>query len=104
MYTEWSRTELHVAASTCLEHLRITAERFDLFENAMVWVQYPGTNTTSSCLNHCNRFSHCCAILSEEIKKQRNRRFAGLATCRFGTSAMLSDSISSLVTDENTRE
>ena len=29
------------AASTCLERLRITAEQFHLFENAMVWVLTP---------------------------------------------------------------
>ena len=49
------------------------------------------------------------------LKKEEDRRFAGLATCRFGTSAMLSDSFKGLVTmlsdsfkglviDENTRE
>ena len=37
--TEQNGTERHAAASTCLKRLRITAEPFDLFENAMVWVQ-----------------------------------------------------------------
>ena len=101
---ERNGTERRVAASTCLERLSITAKWFDSFENTTVWVQYPGTNTASLRLNHCNHFSHCCAILSEERKKKRRRQFAGLATCRFGTSAMLSDSVNSLVTDENTRE
>ena len=68
---ERNGTERRVVASTCFECLSITAKWFDLFENATVWVQYPETNTASSRLNHCNRFSHCCAILSEERKKER---------------------------------
>ena len=53
-YAERNRIEWRIAASTCLERLRITAEQFDLFENAMVWVQYHSNNTASSCLNQCN--------------------------------------------------
>ena len=40
-------------------------------------------------------------VLSSQ--KKEDRLFAGLATCRFGTSAMLSVSANSLVTVENTR-
>ena len=53
-YAEPNGTERHAAASTCLERLRITAEQFDLFENTMVWVQYPRRSAVSSSLNHCN--------------------------------------------------
>ena len=38
-YAERNGTKRRAAASTCLERLRITAKQFDLFENAMVWVQ-----------------------------------------------------------------
>ena len=60
-YTDWNGTERHVAASTCLERLRINVKQFDLFENAMVCVPYPRANVASSCLNHHNHFSHYCA-------------------------------------------
>ena len=56
--------EWRVVASTCL------AKQFDLFENAMVWVQYCGTHTTSSRLNHCNCFSQYRGSLVEETKKK----------------------------------
>ena len=69
----------------------------------MVWVQYPGTNTASSRLNHSNRFSEYRGSPSEE-EETRKGRFARLATCRCGASAVLSSNAKSLVTDENTRE
>ena len=69
VYAEQNRIEGHIAASTCLEHLRISAEWLNLFENAMVWV--PTTSTSSLHLNYCNRFSHCCAILFEEARKKK---------------------------------
>ena len=102
-YAEWNGKERRVATSTGLERLRITAEQFDLFENAMVWVQYLGINTASSLLNHCNYFSQYRGSLAEETEKQ-DRRFAYLATCRCGASAVLSSNAKRLVTDENTRE
>ena len=55
----------------------------------MVWVQYPGINTASSRLNHCNCFSQYRGSLAEE-ETIRKGRFAGLATCQYGASAVLS--------------
>ena len=55
----------------------------------MVWVQYPGTNTASSRLNHCNCFSQYHGSLAEE-GTIRKGRFARLATRRCGASAVLS--------------
>ena len=70
-YTERNKTERHVAASTCFKRLRITVKQFDLFENAMVWLQYPGRNTTSMRLNQCNRFSEYRGSLAERRNKKR---------------------------------
>ena len=69
----------------------------------MVWVQYPRRNTASSRLNHCNCFSQYHGSLAGETENQ-DRRFAHLATCRCGASAVLSSNGKSLVIDENTRE
>ena len=35
----------------------------------MVWVQYPGTNAASLCLNYCNRFSEYRGSQSEELER-----------------------------------
>ena len=71
----------------------------------MVWVQYPGINTASSRLNHCNCFSeYRGSPVKEETIIIRKGQFAHLATCRCGASAVLSSNAKSLVTDENTRE
>ena len=70
-------------------------------------MQYPSENAALSCLGHCNRFSHYCASLAErkkERKKEEDRRFGRLATCRCGTPAMVSSNVNDLVADENTRE
>ena len=66
-------------------------------------MQYPSENAALSCLGHCNRFSHYCASLAER-KKEEDRRFGRLATCRCGTPAMVSSNVNDLVADENTRE
>ena len=55
-------------------------------------------------LRVCNRFSHYCGGLGKEKNRRWDSWFAHLATCRCGTSAMLSDIANSLVTDENTGE
>ena len=49
---------------------------------------------------------YCCAIAAEETRKKNcDKNFDdSLATCRFGTLEMLSVSVNSLVTVENTRE
>ena len=70
-------------------------------------MQYPSENAALLCLGHCNRFSHYCASLAErkkERKKEEDRRYGRLATCRCGTPAMVSSNVNDLVTDENTRE
>ena len=85
----------------------ITAEEFDLFENAMVWVQYPRRNAASSRLNHCNCSSQYRDSLVKEtiiIITIRKGRFVRLATCRCDTSAVLSSNAKSVITVENTRE
>ena len=69
----------------------------------MVWVQYRSKNTASSRLNQRNCFSQYRGSLAEETKKE-DRRFAHLATCQCGASAVLSSNAKSLVTDENTEE
>ena len=40
----------------------------------------------------------------KERKKEEDRRFGRLATCRCGTPAMVSSNVNDLVADENTRE
>ena len=40
----------------------------------------------------------------KERKKEEDRRFGRLATCRCGTPAMVSSNVDDLVADENTRE
>ena len=70
-------------------------------------MQYPSENAALSFLGHCNRFSYYCASLAErkkERKKEEDRRFDRLATCRCGTPAMVSSNVNDLVADENTRE
>ena len=71
-YAKQNGTEQHLDASTCLERSKITAEQFDLFENAMVWVQYCRTHTASSHLNHCNCFSQYQGSLVEETEKKKD--------------------------------
>ena len=43
-------------------------------------------------------------IRKKERKKEEDRRFGRLATCRCGTPAMVSSNVNDLVADENTRE
>ena len=52
---------------------------------------------------HCNCFNHCRGMLGR-LNDEKDRIIERLATCLCGTSAVLSGSINSLVTDENTRE
>ena len=40
----------------------------------------------------------------KERKKEEDRRFGRLATCRCGTPAMVSSNVNDLVADENTQE
>ena len=81
--------------------------KFEFFESALVWLQYPVENAASSCLKHCNRFSCYWASLAERKKKEEeedDRRFGRLATYRCGTPAMVSGNANTLVAHENTRE
>ena len=89
-----------------LAHLRITAKQFDSLQ--MLWCD---CNTPGEILhlNHCNQVSHYCSNPSEEesqseLSGTEDSRFSGLVTCQCDTSAMLSDNVNSLATDENTWE
>ena len=79
--------------------------KFEFFESALVWVQYPVENAASSCLKHCNRSVVIeLAWLKERRKKEEDRRFGRLATYRCSTPAMVSGNANTLVAHENTRE
>ena len=71
---------------------------------AMVRVQYIRDNVIYLRNNHCNRFSHYCASLTEEIKKKEEVQINGLVISQLGTLAMHSGVLFSLTSSENARE